>query len=119
MARGMRPGRVAALRVLLEVFRGGGAYGLAQRLGALPRLLRAALAGAYRDVDGRRAAGIVLGALYVLSPVDLVPEALLGVLGLADDALVAAWLAGAVLSEVDHYLDWEKARERVVHGQVV
>lgn len=115
----MRPGRVAALRVLLEVFRGGGPYGLAQRLRALPRLVSAATGGGYRGLDRRRALGIVVGALYVLSPVDLVPEALLGVLGLADDALVSAWLAGAVLSEVDRFLDWEKARDRVVHGSVV
>lgn len=114
----MRPGRVAALRVLLEVFRGGGPYGLAQRLGALPRLLLTAARGAYRDWDRRRAMAVAVGFLYVVSPVDLVPEALLGIFGLADDALVAAWLAGAVLSEVDHFLDWEKARDRVVQGSV-
>lgn len=111
----MRPGRVAALRVLLETFRGGGAYGLAQRLQAIPRLLGTASRGAYRDWDRRRAMAVV-GGLYVLSPVDLVPEALLGIFGLADDALVSAWLAGAVLSEVDHFLDWEKARDKVVRG---
>jgi len=104
--------------VLLEVFRGGGAYGLAQRLRAIPRLLAGAARGAYRDWDRRRALAVVAGALYVLSPVDLVPEAFLGVFGLADDALVAAWLAGAVLSEVDHFLDWERGRDRVVQGTV-
>jgi uncharacterized membrane protein YkvA (DUF1232 family) len=115
----MRPGRVAALRVLLETLRGGGPYGLAQRLGALPRLLLQAVRGGYRGWDRRRAAGVALGLLYVVSPVDLVPEALLGIFGLADDALVAAWLAGSVLSEVDRFLDWEKARDRVVRGSVV
>ncbi len=114
----MRTVRVAALRVLLEVFRSGGAYGLAQRLCAVPRLVVGAARGAYRDWDRRRALGVVVGLLYVVSPVDLVPEAFLGIFGLADDALVAAWLAGAVLSEVDHFLDWEKGRERVVQGTV-
>jgi uncharacterized membrane protein YkvA (DUF1232 family) len=115
----MKPGRVAALRVLLETFRGNGPYGLAQRLGALPRLVLAVLRGGYRDLDRSRAVGVVVGLLYVVSPVDLVPEALLGVFGLADDALVAAWLAGSVLREVDHFLDWERARDRVVQGSVV
>lgn len=115
----MRAGRVAALRVLLEAFRGEGRYGLARRLGAVPRLLLRALRGSYREWDARRAAMVVLGALYVVSPVDLVPEVLLGLFGVADDALVAAWVAGAVLSEVDHFLDWEKAEERVVRGSVV
>ena len=60
-----------------------------------------------------------MGAVYVLSPVDVVPEVLLGVLGLADDALVAAWLAGAVLAEVDGFLDWEEKERKVVTGDVV
>lgn len=115
----MRPGRAAALRVLLEVFRGEGRYRLGQRVAALPRLLGRALRGSYRGWDRTRAVTVVLGALYVLSPVDLMPEALLGLFGLADDALVAAWLAGAVLSEVDAFLDFEKAEERVVQGSVV
>ncbi|WP_380168003.1 YkvA family protein [Jannaschia sp. R86511] len=114
----MRPGRVAALRVLIDALRGDGPYGLAQRLAALPRLVVGAARGAYGGWDRRRVLGVVLGLAYVVSPVDVVPELFLGVFGLADDALVAAWLAGAVLSEVDHFLDWERARDRVVRGTV-
>jgi len=46
---------------------------------------------------------LLLAAAYVLSPFDLVPEAMLGVLGLADDAgvlvLVLMWIKG--LASVD------------------
>jgi uncharacterized membrane protein YkvA (DUF1232 family) len=46
---------------------------------------------------------LILAAAYVLSPFDLVPEALLGVIGLADDAgvlvLVLIWIKG--LASVD------------------
>jgi uncharacterized membrane protein YkvA (DUF1232 family) len=46
---------------------------------------------------------LLLAAAYVLSPFDLVPEALLGVIGLADDAgvlvLVLMWIKG--LASVD------------------
>lgn len=115
----MRPGRVAALRVLLEVFRGGGSYGLRQRVGALPRLLTGMVRGRYRGWDRGRVVAVLAGLVYVVSPIDLVPEVLLGIFGLADDALVAAWVAGAVLSEVDAYLDWEHAEARVVPGSVV
>jgi hypothetical protein len=34
----------------------------------------------------------------------------LGPLGLGDDALVAAWLAGAFLVETDRHLSWERSR---------
>ncbi len=46
---------------------------------------------------------LILAAAYVLMPFDLVPEALLGVIGLADDAgvlvLVLMWIKG--LSSID------------------
>ena len=52
--------------------------------------------------EGKRSPRLVRGALllvaliaYVLSPLDLLPEAFLGVLGLADDALVV--LVGAAI----------------------
>lgn len=115
----MKAGRIAALRVLLDTLRGGGAYGLSERLGALPRLLTQMVRGAYSGWDRGRGAAIVLGVVYVVSPIDLVPEILLGPLGLADDALVAAWLAGTFLHEIDRFLDWERARDRVVPGRMV
>ena len=47
---------------------------------------------------------LLLAAAYVISPFDLVPEALLGVIGLADDAgvsvLVLMWIRG--IASVDH-----------------
>lgn len=115
----MKPGRAAALRVLLETLRGDGTYGLVRRLRALPRLLRSATSGSYHGWDQRRVVGLAVGALYVLSPVDLAPELLLGLFGLADDALVAAWLAGAVLAEVDGFLAWEESEQKVVRGDVL
>lgn len=47
---------------------------------------------------------LLLAAAYVISPFDLVPEAVLGVIGLADDAgvlvLVLMWIRG--IASVDH-----------------
>ena len=39
-------------------------------------------------------------------------------LGLADDGVVALWLAGAFLAETDNYLGWERSRPVVVEGSV-
>ncbi len=50
---------------------------------------------------------VALALAYLVSPVDLVPEAFLALLGLGDDALVAMWLGGAFLAETDRYLEWE------------
>ena len=54
-----------------------------------------------------------------MSPVDLVPELFVPLLGLVDDAFVLAWLAGTVLLETERYLAWEQDQHRVVPGQVV
>jgi uncharacterized membrane protein YkvA (DUF1232 family) len=61
-----------------------------------------------------RVAIMAAATAYVISPIDLVPEAFLLVFGLADDAVMIAWLAGTVLSETERFLEWEKQRDRVV-----
>jgi uncharacterized membrane protein YkvA (DUF1232 family) len=114
MARLGRRAALAALWSALRASRGGPSLG--ERLSALPRLIGATLRGRY---DGKgRLAGMVLAVVYILVPVDLVPELLLGPVGLVDDSMVAVWLAGAVLSETERFLVWERDRRpRVVPGR--
>jgi uncharacterized membrane protein YkvA (DUF1232 family) len=50
----------------------------------------------------------------VVSPIDVIPEAMFLVLGLVDDAVMVTWLAGSILSETERFLEWEKERARVV-----
>jgi uncharacterized membrane protein YkvA (DUF1232 family) len=105
--------RTAAFRALWRALTLGsrGGPSLGRRLGALPRMIGATLRGEYDG--GSRLAMMAVASLYVVSPVDLVPEALLLVVGLIDDVAVVGWLAGAVLSETERFLRWE-ARRRVV-----
>jgi uncharacterized membrane protein YkvA (DUF1232 family) len=71
-------------------------------------MVGATLSGRY---DGKgRLFGMVLAVVYTVLPVDLVPELLLGPLGLIDDSFVAVWLAAAVLSETERFLLWENGR---------
>ncbi len=114
--------RVAALTALVHALRATrrpGAPGIGAHLAAVPRMLALGLTGRYPGLSKTRLVMALLGVLYVVSPVDLMPEILLGVFGLGDDALVAAWVAGAVLGETDAFLRWEADRRRVVVGQVV
>jgi uncharacterized membrane protein YkvA (DUF1232 family) len=73
-----------------------------------------ALSGRYPFLSRGRVLLMGLAMLYVLSPVDLVPEGLLLVAGLGDDALIAAWLAGTLLAEADAFLAWEAQQPRTV-----
>lgn len=111
--------RTAALTALWRALRAGahGGPSIGQRLGALPRMIKATFRGEYDG--GLRLAMMTAAAAYVVSPVDLVPEAALMLFGLADDALMVTWLAGAVLDETGRFLAWEAQRRATVPGQVV
>lgn len=102
-----------ALRALWRALAEGGRPGAPafdDRFRALPRMMGGALTGRYPVLSRGRLALLVLAVAYLVSPVDLVPEAVLGPLGLGDDALVAAWLAGAFVVETERYLSWEHSR---------
>jgi uncharacterized membrane protein YkvA (DUF1232 family) len=121
----MRMGRTAAMRALWQVSRGArqpGVPGLGERLRALPRMVGLGLTGRYPGVTRGRLGMFVLAAVYLVSPVDLVPELFVPVLGLGDDALLLTWLAGAVLADTGDFLAWEAdagRRGQVVTGQVL
>jgi uncharacterized membrane protein YkvA (DUF1232 family) len=104
---------VTTLWTLMRGVRGGPPLGM--RLSALPRMIRATFSGRY---DGKgRVLGIFLALLYIISPIDLIPEAFFAFFGLADDAFIAVWLAGAVLSETERFLVWERRREASLSGR--
>lgn len=87
-----------------------GAPGLARRLRALPRMLKASLRGEYDG--GQRLLLMAAASLYIVSPIDVLPELFTAVFGLIDDLFVATWLAGALLSETERFLEWEKTKGR-------
>src|SRR3954451_5436466 len=104
-AMAVRRGRVAAFVMLARALRSSGRPGtagfgapLAAPLAAFPRILKLGLTGRYPGMGKSRLLSWLLGVLYVVSPVDFMPEVLLGVFGLGDDAFVAAWVAGALLT---------------------
>jgi uncharacterized membrane protein YkvA (DUF1232 family) len=100
----------ALAKALVAGARGGPTIG--KRVAALPRMLVATAKGQYDG--GLRVALMAAATAYVVSPVDVIPEAVFLVFGLADDAIMITWLAGTVLSETERFLEWEKERDRVV-----
>lgn len=86
---------------------------LGERLAALPRMARAVLTRKYTGVPGSTLLLMLAAVGYVVSPIDLMPEAMLFVAGLGDDALVVGWLAVTIVNATDDFLDWER------HGDVI
>ncbi len=117
-----RVGRTTAFVALVRALRGAGRHGtpgIGERLRAVPRLVGATLSGRYRGTSRGQLGLLALAVLYTLSPIDLVPEAFIPFLGLADDALVVSWIAGRLLSETEAFLSWEDAEPAPRHDDVV
>ncbi len=53
----------------------------------------------------------LLGLLYVISPIDLLPEVAIPVLGVMDDIAVLSLTIPKLLKEVDKFLLWEAERK--------
>jgi uncharacterized membrane protein YkvA (DUF1232 family) len=104
-----RPPDSRALWTALRRARRRGSPRTTTLLRALPRLVSATLSGQYKGLSRSRLGLVTLAAAYVASPVDVLPEAVLGPLGVADDAAVLAWLTGTVLTEAEAFLAWERA----------
>ena len=112
-------GRTAAFTALAKALMTGarGGPSIGKRMAALPRMIKATAKGEYDG--GMRVALMAAATAYVVSPLDVIPEAFFLLVGLADDAVMIAWLAGSVLSETQRFLEWEKARAAVLPGSVV
>lgn len=76
----------------------------AERFAAIPAMAAATLTGRFTGATRGKLALSVLGIVYVLSPIDLIPEAFLGPFGLADDAGVIAFAVGYLVAAADRYL---------------
>ncbi|WP_240977170.1 YkvA family protein [Knoellia koreensis] len=111
-ARAGKAARWGMFRTLASAIRTAarpGSPSMQDRLAAVPRLIRATFTGEYHGATKGRLFLIAAAVAYVVSPVDFVPEALLGVFGLADDAFVVSWIAAAVINETESFLAWERA----------
>ena len=71
-------------------------------------MVRATFSGEYVGVSKGRLMLMLAAAGYLVSPLDLIPEAVLPIVGLADDALVLSWLATRLVEETEAFLEWEK-----------
>lgn len=109
-ARRSRWGMLVTFGSALRAATRPGSAGVGQRLIAVPRMIRATLRGEYAGLTGGALAGMLAALAYVLSPVDLVPEAVLPLLGVADDAMVVGWLAAALVAATEEFLAWERGR---------
>lgn len=101
----MKTARRAALTAAtVSTLNSPGGHGLFERLGAVPRMIRDTFAGDYEGLGKGKLFMMVLALAYLVSPFDLLPEAILTLPGLFDDAAIAVWLLAAAVTSADDYL---------------
>lgn len=76
------------------------------------RLLKAWKNGSYRGLSLRTLASVVAALIYVLSPVDFLPDFIPGI-GLIDDAAVVAFLLHSMAQDLAAFRAWEQSRVKV------
>jgi uncharacterized membrane protein YkvA (DUF1232 family) len=77
-------------------------------LQTLLRLMRAYGEGRYRQVSGKNLVLAGLGVLYLVSPLDVVPDFIPG--GFADDAAVIGFVVRKIRTELVAFEAWERAQ---------
>jgi uncharacterized membrane protein YkvA (DUF1232 family) len=86
-----------------ETFKGTWAY-----FQAMLRLIRAYYRGEYRDVPMTTLLVIIAAVIYVVNPLDLIPDWVPG-LGFLDDAFVLALAVRKTRITLDDFMSWETA----------
>ena len=73
------------------------------------RLIRAYVSGSYRHVSPKALLMIVASIVYFVSPIDLIPDFILG-LGLIDDATILGWTIRACAPDLAAFMQWEQSQ---------
>ncbi|MFD7730860.1 YkvA family protein [Kitasatospora phosalacinea] len=95
-----------------------GAPGPVARVRALPRLVRDALAGRYPGVGPAKLAALTLAVgVYLLSPVDAVPD-FLPLLGWGDDTALLLWFLVGLTRESGRYVEWKADRTATIDPSI-
>lgn len=82
------------------------------KIGLLFDMLKDYFKGDYRELSQGKLALIIAGLVYIFSPIDIIPEFILG-FGLIDDVMVA----GFVLKKIDSVLEQYHAWRTSVRGE--
>lgn len=79
-------------------------------LRAMIRMANAWAYRRYRGVPWRSMLYTIAALIYFVNPIDLIPDALIG-LGFVDDLAVLGAVLGAIRKDLDHFVAWETAED--------
>jgi uncharacterized membrane protein YkvA (DUF1232 family) len=83
-----------------------------ENLNAVVRLVQAYAKGNYKQAPWKSLVMIVAAILYFVSPIDLIPDFILG-LGFADDIAVITFVYKSIQKDIEKFLAWERIQDEV------
>lgn len=90
---------------------------LAGDVTTLTAMVKDYASGKYREVPEKSILAATVALLYILNPLDLIPDLVPG-LGLIDDAAVLTMVVKAIQSDVQNYRSWAQKFTRRMHQMV-
>ncbi|HLV73045.1 uncharacterized protein DUF1232 [Actinomadura hallensis] len=96
-----------------------GAPGLWERVRAVPRMLKSVLSGRYKGMSLKTLGFLALGLVYIVSPIDGIPD-MIPVVGIVDDTGMALWMVAVLIRSAGDFVAWERGgRPTVVVGEPI
>ena len=74
------------------------------------RLIRCYAKGEYRDISMQSLALLVTSLIYLVMPVDAVPD-FIAIFGFTDDAALLLWTLRSIMDDLERFTIWEANRE--------
>jgi uncharacterized membrane protein YkvA (DUF1232 family) len=88
-----------------------------EQLGLLIDLLKAYIAGDYRDISTQAIASVAGAIIYFVVPLDGVPDFLFG-WGFVDDAAVISYVIAQLSTELESFKQWRETSS-ITHTQAI
>lgn len=94
--------------------------GFLEKIPALFKMIKMWWKGEYKT-KSRNIILPILGLIYVISPIDFLPEIALPVVGVLDDLALLTFIIPKLMNEVDKFLLWEatKTDTTIIDAEVV